>query len=137
MNQIIEFTPKRELSCQQNLNEFIALARDDLALWSTIEGFAWNSDRWPTTRRTVRFTNFEHRDLHASKLPEPHQLMHPVFKELAKAYLRYEHTVHPHNRITEEVCALRAIELALRQDMTVPDITGLAPTKPDTNSPLN
>ncbi|MEI4523573.1 integrase [Pseudomonas sp. CCNWLW23] len=123
MNQIIEFIPKRELSYKQNLNEFIALARDDLTLWSTIEGFSWNADIWPTTHRTVRFTNFEYRNLHSTKSPEPHQLMHPAFIEVAKAYLRYKHTLHSSKRISDELSALRAIELALRQDMAVPDIT--------------
>ena len=123
MSQIIKFTPKRELSRQQNLKEFIALTRDNLTLWSTIEGFAWNADRWPTTHKAVRFTNFENGGLHASKAPEPHQLMHPAFMEVAKAYLRYKHTVHSGKEISTEMCALRAIEFALRQDMTVPDIT--------------
>jgi hypothetical protein len=123
MSQIIKFTPKRELSCQQNLNHLIALARDNLTIWSTIDGFAWNANRWPTTHKGIRFINFEHRNLHHSKLSEPHQLMHPAFIEVAKAYLRYKHTVRPTKHILPDICALRVIEFALRQDMTVPDIT--------------
>ena len=124
MSLIIKFTPKRELSCQQNLNKFISLAREDLTLWSTIDGFTWNANRWPTTHKVVRFTNFENRNLNSSKKsPEPHQLMHPAFIEVAKAYLRYKHTLNPNKLISEELSALRAIELALRQEMTVPDIT--------------
>lgn len=123
MSPTLRFTPKRELSAQQNLNDFIALARDHLTLWSALEDFIWSSDRWPTTHKTVRFTNFEHSDLHPSKYPEPQQLMHPAFAEVAKAWLRYRHTLRPHKHIGREIKVLRVIEFALRQDMEVPDIT--------------
>lgn len=123
MSQVIRFTPKRELSALQNLNDFIVLARDHLTLWSALEGFAWNEDRWPTTHYAVRFTNLEHGELHPRKSPEPNELLHPAFAEVAKAYLRYKHTLSPHKLIAREMKALRAMEFALRQDMVVPDIT--------------
>lgn len=123
MSQVIRFTPKRELSSQQNLMDFIALARDHLTLWSDLKGFAWDADRWPTTHRAIRFTNFEHSDLHPRKSLEPHQLMHPAFTEIAKAYLRYRYTLQPQKKIGREMKALRVMEFALRQDMAVPDIT--------------
>lgn len=123
MSLVVRFTPKRDLSAQQNLHNFIVQARDRLTLWSALEGFAWSAHRWPTTHTAVRFTNFEHSDLHPSKLAEPHQLMHPTFAEFAKACLRYKHTLRPSKAILRDMNALRAIEFALRQDMTVPDIT--------------
>ncbi|SDR87967.1 integrase [Pseudomonas oryzae] len=123
MSQVIEFIPKRELSAQQNLNAFIALARDHLSIWSDLEGFAWHANKWPTTHSAIRFVNFEHSDLHHSKSPEPHQLIHPALTEIAKAYLRYKHTLRPHKGINHEIRAFRIIEFALRQEMAVPDIT--------------
>ncbi|WP_338513499.1 integrase [Pseudomonas poae] len=123
MSQVIRFTPKLELSAQQNLTDFITLARNHLTLWSALEGFAWEAYRWPTTHEAARFINFENRGLHYSKACEPSQLMHPAFAEAAKSYLRYRHTLHPHKYMGVEMRALRVMEFALRQDMAVPDIT--------------
>lgn len=49
--------------------------------------------------------------------------MHPAFIELAKAYLRYRHTVKPHKAIAREMAAIRILEVVLRTDMGTPDIT--------------
>lgn len=123
MSQVTLFIPRHELSARQNLNDFIALARDHLTLWSDQNGFAWGAYRWPTRHGDLRFINFEHNDLHYSKCPEPHQLMDPAFSEIAKAYLRYTHSRHPGKNIGRKMQALRVMEFVLRQDMEVPDIT--------------
>jgi hypothetical protein len=123
MSQVIRFIPKRELSARQNLHDFITLARDQLRVWSDQEGFVWSADRWPTPRSAARFINFEHRDLHYRNSPEPHQLLHPAFAEIAKACLRYKYSLRPHKSISHQMQALRVMELALRQDLPVPDIT--------------
>ncbi|HDZ46557.1 hypothetical protein LCGC14_0317370 [marine sediment metagenome] len=123
MAQVIQFTPKKELTAQKNLQNLITLSRDHLVLWADNPGFNWENNYWPVLNRTIRFTNYEHRDLHPSKTPEAHQLMHPVFIEFAKSYLRYRHTVKPHTGIGRDMHVLRFLELVLRQDMGVPDIT--------------
>jgi hypothetical protein len=123
MSQVIPFTPKRELSAQKNLKEFIALGRDHLVLWSDLPGFAWDADNWPTTHRGVRFINFENRSMGSRTPPKPGQLMHKGFAEFAKACLRYRHTLRSHKAISTEISALRVMEYALRNDMAVPDIT--------------
>lgn len=123
MSLVIQFTPKCELSPRHNLDRFIALARDKLTLWSDQAGFSWAEDRWTTTYRRIRFTNFEHADLHPSVVPMADQLMHPVFVETAKAYIRYTQTLRPSKIICRTMRALRTIEFVLRQDMGVPDIT--------------
>lgn len=123
MNPLGQFTPKRELSAQQNLKRFIIQARDHLTIWSDLEGFAWDAGRWPSTYAGVRFTNLTHCKLHPRKPLEPHHMMHPGFVDVAKAYLRYRHTLRPHKNIGREMQALRAIEFALLQEMKVPDIT--------------
>lgn len=122
MSRVIQFTPKRELTAQHNLKNFIALARDHLTLWSDLKGFSWDAARWPTTHEAVRFTKFEY-SLRTTSLPEPDQLMHPAFAEVSKAYLRYRHTLRPCTQINMEIKVLRVMEFALRQDMAVPDIT--------------
>lgn len=123
MENVIHFTPKKELSAQRNLSNLITLSRDHLVLWADLPDFAWENNQWPTTHRGIKFTNHENRSLHPSKYPEPHQLMHPKFVEFAKAYLRYRHTVNPHKNIGRELQALRTLEMVLRLNMEVPDIT--------------
>ena len=49
--------------------------------------------------------------------------MAPEFTEFAKAYLRYRHTMKPHRNIAREMQGLRALEIVLRRDLGVPDIT--------------
>jgi hypothetical protein len=120
---IIQFVPRRDLSARRNLREFITLSKEHLDTWSTLDGFAWEGMRWPTTYSAVRFQNHENRSLHPSVTPELHQLMHPAFIDVAKAYLRYQHTVNPHRNISRQMQGLRALEFALRQDMGIPDIT--------------
>lgn len=123
MEQVIRFTPRQERSAHQNLRDLITLARDHLTLWADRADFAWNSDRWPTTHITIRFTNWENRELHHAKIPEPSQLMHPAFAKFAKALLRYRHTLKPRKTIGKEMAALRALEFVLRKDLGIPDIT--------------
>lgn len=123
MADIIHFTPRKDLSAQQNLRDFITLARDHVTTWSDRDGFAWENMRWPTTYKTVRFLNYESSSLHPSVEPQPSQLMHPMFTDVAKAYLRYRHTVKSHTNIDRELQGLRALEFALREDLGTPDIT--------------
>lgn len=125
MAKIIQFTPKKELTAHNNLQNLITLSRDHLSLWGDNSDFAWENNRWPVLGTSIRFTNYESRSLHSSKVPDPYQLMHPAFIEFAKAYLRYRHTVRPHKNIAREMAALRIIEMVLRQDLVTPDITKL------------
>lgn len=120
---VIQFTPQKDLSAQENLDAFIAVARDHLANWGNLKGFTWDSGSWPTTHERVRFTNEENVGLHPSKSAAPEQLMHPTFMQLAKAYLRHRHHLEEHSAIGREMAALRALEYVLRLDMEVPDIT--------------
>jgi len=123
MATIINFTPKKELSAQQNLCDLIILAKEHLVLWTDIEGFSWESSSWPTSHCRVRFTNHENRSLHPAVVPDKRQLMHPAFIDFAKAYLRYRHSVTPHKNSGREMTALRALEFVLREEMGTPDIT--------------
>lgn len=123
MTNIIQFTPRKELSAKQNLEAFIEIARNHIPTWGGQKGFTWDAARWPTTHRTIRFTNEENAGLHPSKTPSPEQLLHPTFMEVAKAYLRHRHHLGPHMNIGREMEALRALEYVLRQNMGEPDIT--------------
>ncbi|ROZ79960.1 integrase [Pseudomonas neustonica] len=123
MAKIIQFTPRKELTAQENLHNLIKLSKKHLELWADQPDFFWENNRWPLPYHSVRFTNHEHRKLHPSKKPKPHQLMHPAFVEFAKAYLRYRHTIKPHKNPGREMTAFRLLEMVLKNDMSVPDIT--------------
>ncbi|QGZ31562.1 hypothetical protein [Stutzerimonas stutzeri] len=92
MTQIIQFIPKHEISANQNLDDFINFAHNELTLWSDLRGFTWTADRWQTTHTGIRFINFENKDLPPKSRSQPIHLMHPSFIEFAKAFLRYKHT---------------------------------------------
>ncbi|WP_027615065.1 MULTISPECIES: integrase [unclassified Pseudomonas] len=125
MLKLISFNPNPKVSPSTNLREFIAFCRDKLTLWSGMDGFAWEDISWPDSHRNskVRFTNSENAKLHKTVAPTDDQLMHPAFRDVAKAYLRYKHSTKPHRNMPREVQALRALERALAEDMGVPDIT--------------
>lgn len=125
MTNVIQFTPRKDLSAQENLAAFISMARDHLPTWGDLEGFRWDGAHWPTTHRGIRFTNEENAGLHPSRTPTPKQMMYPAFMELTKAYLRHRHHPKEHRNVNREMQALRALESVLRQDkdMDVPDIT--------------
>lgn len=124
MTNVIQFIARKDLTTQENLDAFIALARDHLPTWSHLEGFSWESAHWPTTYKNIRFTNHESVSvLHPSETPTPEQLMHPAFMQVAKAYLRHRHHIKEGKGISREIRALRVLEYVLRQDMGVPNIT--------------
>lgn len=123
MARIVQFIPRKDLSAQQNLEAFIAIARDHIPTWGDLEDFTWDGTRWPTSHNAIRFTNEENARLHPSKAAKPEQLLHPTFMEAAKAYLRHRHHIKPHLNVGGEMQALRALEFALRHDMEVPDIS--------------
>ena len=123
VTNIIQFTPRKDLSAQRNLEEFIAMARDHIPTWGDLKGFAWDGARWPTPHRSIRFKNEENATFKGKATPSPEQLLHPAFIEVAKAYLRHRHHTKPHKNVCREMSGLRALEYVLRQDMGVPDIT--------------
>lgn len=123
MSKLILFSSRKELSAHANLDAFIGFAKHQLPTWADIEDFNWDSAKWKTTSKTIRFVNEEHCSLHPSLQPLPDQLMEKSFCDIAKAYIRYRHHLKPHNNIAREVSAFRALEYVLRKEMSLPDIT--------------
>lgn len=121
--EIIEFKPRKDLSAQQNLENFITTAREHIPTWGDLPGFAWSAAKWPTPYKGIYFTNEENARLHFSKTPLPEQLMHSAFIDVAKAYMRYRHHSTPHKNNSREMQAFRGLEYVLRQDTGIPDIT--------------
>ncbi|MCK9701866.1 integrase [Pseudomonas syringae pv. syringae] len=122
---LVSFNPNPKLSPSTNLKNFILYCRCQLTLWATVPNFTWDANVWPenTKDRKIKFTNWESRQLHPSKTPTQNQLMDPNFADVAKSYMRYRHTLRPHNNQGRETLAFKALEKALMEDMAVPDIT--------------
>ncbi|EHY75938.1 hypothetical protein PstZobell_00687, partial [Stutzerimonas stutzeri ATCC 14405 = CCUG 16156] len=109
-------------SAHSNLNSFISFAKNDLTLWADIPGFTWRDSTWKTTHKNIRLIKLMVR-IAPRTPPTPEQLLHESFIDVAKALLRYRHTLKPHKSIRTEVAALRAIEFALCRDAPALDIT--------------
>jgi len=123
VNNIIYFTPRKDLSAQKNLADFIRLSKEHLVIWGNLPKFDWESERWFTTYQTIRFINYENSHLHPSTPAEPHQLLHPAFMEFAKAYIRYQQSMKQTRQIAGIMQAMRVLEFVLREDLCTPDIT--------------
>lgn len=125
--KLVSFNPNPELSPATNLKQFVAYCRDELTLWADTPEFSWDAIAWPDSYSDsrIRFTNLANTKLHPSARPSPDQLLHPAMQDVLKAYLRYRHTLKPHRNAAREVQAFRAIEQALAEDMSTPDITKL------------
>jgi hypothetical protein len=100
MTNIIQFTPRKDLSAQRNLEEFIATARDHIPAWGDLKGFTWDGARWPIPHGSIGFTNEENAKFKGKAIPSAKQLLHPAFMEVAKAYLRHRHHTKPNKNVS-------------------------------------
>ncbi|HHA2013134.1 TPA: hypothetical protein ACOEMP_001016 [Enterobacter hormaechei subsp. hoffmannii] len=119
MSKIIEFVPRLDLSGVENLKNFIRVARDELTLWSELPGFKWENDFWVTTHKNFNLTNLTKKFIGRHSEPEDKYLMSPVFREFAKAWLRYSQTIRPTKTIMRTLNALKTMDAALGPDITL------------------
>ncbi|MCY9811370.1 hypothetical protein [Aeromonas caviae] len=126
MSHIAHFKARAELSAAQNLANLIALARNQITLWSELEGFAWDAHDWPTHFNKLRFLKLGERNLHSSREIEPHQAMAAPFINFAKAYLRYTQHIQKTKTFKRTVAALQLLEAALLELEGTGDITRMA-----------
>ncbi|MEW5497922.1 hypothetical protein ABGT23_20120 [Enterobacter cloacae] len=122
MSKIIEFTPRQDLSELENLKNFIRMARDELTIWSELPGFRWDNNFWITTHKNFNLTNLTYKFTGRNSELEEKYLMSPVFREFAKAWLRYSQTLKPTKAIMRIVNALKAMDAALGPDITLNQI---------------
>ena len=116
MAEIFLFKPKHELAAEENLKAFIAKCRDELTVFGA--DLPWSEAVWPSI--TV-FAKLGVR----TRAPNSDQLMAPEFVNFAKAYFRYQQGHRPTGAKNESK-ALRAIEAALIQVVSVADISRLS-----------
>lgn len=122
MNNIVKFIPKNDLSKIKNLDEFINFCKNDLTLWSDIPGWEWDNIVWPThtKSRPIGFMNWENRNPTRTSNITNEMAMGKSIQDIAKAYIRYRHTISPHANVAREVIAFRVIDATLKMD----NITG-------------
>lgn len=119
MSNIIVFKPRKELGAQENLDAFIALARDEL----TVFGFDLPFDdvKWDVTtdcaakgkgkqRQCITFSTLA---TARSKNPVP---LSDSFRPFAQAYIRQMQALKPVGSLGRRMAALRAMEAALTEN---------------------
>lgn len=126
MADIVRFVPKAQATAAQNCADFVAMARDQLSVFgSTLE---FNSAVWDVSnsvaarglgkkRHRISFTSLE---LVQSSTPA---LMAKPFSAFARAFIRYMQGVRPTQNQQHRLSALRALECALRENGSAPDMT--------------
>lgn len=114
MPDTLHFQPRREVTAQENLREFIALARNQLTIFGSdlpFDEMAWDLTKYIQLRakksalRAV-FSSWESaNDQH----PLPMTAEYALF---AKSYFRYQHGMRPTKSIGTRIAALRALGAA-------------------------
>ena len=116
MAEIIQFTPRAQLSAKDNLAEFIRQCRDELTALGPALPFDENVwDISSSVQRKGRngavrvvFSSFE-----AAQNKRDSPAMAAGFIEFAKAYFRYVHALRPTKFIGNRLAALRLVDAAL------------------------
>ena len=115
MGKLIQFTPRADLTAQENLREFIRVCREDLKVFGA--DLHWSDWHW---KGAVNFTKIGTR----GRGVKESDLLADSFLDFAKAYFRYQQGHHPTTN-KNELSALRAIEAALLQLEKTPIIIEL------------
>lgn len=105
---VVQFVSRADLNAQENLAEFIRLAREELTAFG--DGGAWAGDHWRQGKAVAVFAT-------KTKPPDSYAFtpMADPFKQFAKAYVRYEYSHRPVVSVAFWIQALRCIEAALLQ----------------------
>lgn len=113
MSNIFLFSPRAQVTCRQNLDEFVRMCRDDLTVFGA--NLDWYSNTWPEVG------NFTKKDAPSRGYKE-HQLLDAGMMPFAKAYVRYQQGHNP-TILKNEFKAIRCIEAALLDIYKSADIT--------------
>jgi hypothetical protein len=108
-NKVIQFVPRADVNAQENLAEFVRMAREEL---TAFEDGAWDGDRWQQGKTVAVFAT-KTKPLGAYSFTP----MVDPFKQFAKAYVRYQYSHSPVVSVAYWMHALRCIEAALLRCM--------------------
>ncbi|EFV1873224.1 DNA-binding protein [Salmonella enterica] len=106
MNNIILFKSKKQLTAENNYNEFIKFCRYQLSGLTQIQD--WEQYVWKGYV-TFRKIGVGHKVFNSK------DAMHEDFLDFAKAYIRYQHSLKPLKNYGAIMMALRCLEQALLQ----------------------
>lgn len=106
MGDVVQFVPRAERDANENLAEFIRLAKEDLTAFA--KGGAWDRDKWQQNETVVVFaTKTAPLDSYSfTPFAEP-------FMQFAKAYIRYRYSHRPVKSLAMMLQALRCMEAGL------------------------
>lgn len=113
MTNVFQFSPRPELTCHQNLDEFILMCRDRLTVFGA--DLDWYSHSWSSVG------NFTKKGAPSRGFTQA-QLLDAAIIPFAKAYVRYQQGHNP-NSSKNEFKAIRCIEVALLEIKGCADIS--------------
>ena len=136
MTGVVTLRTKAELSAEQRVAAFIALARDKLT--NLISAADWLADSWDVSaafvrkgkpRATSRLHFFQYGTLLGRAEKATGTPFHPAFRDFAKAYIRYTHSAKPmvFERLLMRLWVLGFIEEGFRALGMEPSIHLLSP----------
>ena len=117
-DRVVIFKPRVEQIAEDNLRDFIALAKEELTAFGS--DLVFDADTWDVTnfvrlkRRnscsSIRFHGFPSgRGQKDSRgLPQP-------YKDFAKAYCRYDYALGAYTTVSPRLAALRSLAVALEE----------------------
>lgn len=109
MTDVIYFKPRRELTAEQNLNDFIAYCRDSLTLYNDQGG--WEVNNWHHHGgRKIAMTFSKYRK---KSNPANFDPLEEPFLSFSKAYIRYTQSIKAVSSVTIKMVALRYLHDAL------------------------
>jgi len=110
MTNIFHFQPKNELTTKQNLENFIDHCRDNLTIYDDQGG--WKSNNWQHKQknRSIAMTFSKYRE---TSNPANFDPLDEPFLSFAKAYIRYNQSIHAVSSVTNKMVALRMLHDAL------------------------
>ncbi|EOB3920743.1 integrase [Vibrio parahaemolyticus] len=108
-SNVIRFTPKAELTGQQNLNEFIISSRTHLTAFGAN---SWHENKWETLKGKRKVVARFSTNLKPSNSYHYEPISSP-FLDFAKAYIRNLYTDKPVANLQRHMEAIRVLEEAL------------------------
>lgn len=116
MAGIIHFVPRKNLSADENLNNFIQICRSELTVFG--RGLEWDHYAWPGALVFAKLGVI-------TRKPAENERLAPEFMNFAKAYVRYQQGHNP-TKTKNEGKAVRAIEAALLDVVGRADISQIS-----------
>ncbi len=115
MADVVLFAPRREVDARKNVQDFIALCRDQLKAFGAnlvFDDYIWNLSQDIQLKGTSKDVNAVFSSMETAKASKPDPMAQP-FQDFAKAYFRYQHGLKPTSSIGSRLAALRALGASL------------------------